>query len=90
MSSSVEKAPHAPAAFINSLSETGTREEILGYLQEQWNDTCSLSAKLAEMTKERDKYRDLAEDYKVKLMNAYEALAVATNGVHPLVAQEKT
>lgn len=38
----MKKYPHVPAAFINALAEEGSREEILGYLQEQWNESCAL------------------------------------------------
>lgn len=30
--------PHVPAAFINALSEEGTKKECIAFLQEQWNE----------------------------------------------------
>lgn len=40
--------PHVPAAFINALSEEGTREELIKYLQKQWNETCWLRDRLKD------------------------------------------
>lgn len=45
------KEPQAPypfvrASFINALSEEGTREELVRYLQEQWNETCAVRSAL--------------------------------------------
>ena len=68
--------PHVPAAFINSLSEEGTREEILRYLQEQWNETCALREQLEKARRaasdksdfwfqQSDKSSDRREHYEV-------------------------
>src|ERR1700739_371186 len=35
-----QTAPHVPAAFINALAEEGTREELVKYLQQTWNELC--------------------------------------------------
>ena len=40
---SEQKAPHVPAAFINALTEEGSRETILQFLQETWNDYCQVA-----------------------------------------------
>jgi hypothetical protein len=42
------KAPHRPAAFINALAEEGTREELIHYLQETWNELCELRRQQGE------------------------------------------
>ena len=34
--------PHHPAAFINALSEEGTKKEIIFYLQKTWDELCEL------------------------------------------------
>jgi len=40
------KYPRVPAAFINAISEEGTKAEAVAFLQEQWNENCSLRAEL--------------------------------------------
>lgn len=40
--------PFVRASFINALSEEGTREELVRYLQEQWNETCAVRSALRE------------------------------------------
>lgn len=40
--------PHVPAAFINVIADEGTKNEAVHYLQEQWNETCWLRARLIE------------------------------------------
>lgn len=37
-----------PAAFINVLNETGTKEEILKFLQQTWNERCILEEDLID------------------------------------------
>lgn len=41
--------PHVPAAFINAIAETGTKDEAVRYLQQQWNETCALREVNANM-----------------------------------------
>lgn len=36
--------PHSPAAFINVIAESGTKEEAVKYLQETWNELVWLRA----------------------------------------------
>jgi hypothetical protein len=45
-------APHVPAAFINAIAEEGTKHEAIFYLQKQWNETCALKARVAELETE--------------------------------------
>jgi hypothetical protein len=33
-----DEAPHVPAAFINAISEEGTKAEAVAFLQKQWNE----------------------------------------------------
>lgn len=46
--------PHVPAAFINAISEEGTKAEAVQYFQKQWNETCALRAKVAELEAQID------------------------------------
>lgn len=48
---SAKKYPHVNAAFINALREEGSREEILNFLQKEWNENCYLRAKLHKLEK---------------------------------------
>ena len=43
------EAPHQPAAFINALSEEGTREELIDYLQKTWNERCEFERELSSV-----------------------------------------
>jgi hypothetical protein len=45
------KYPHVNAAFINALSEEGTKEQVLRFLQDQWNETVYLKKKLNALEK---------------------------------------
>ena len=40
--------PHVNAAHINALAEEGTREELIEWLQKQWDEICVLRKALAE------------------------------------------
>lgn len=44
-----------PAAFINEISESGTKAEAVKYLQATWDDYCESLAKIAEL---RQQLRD--------------------------------
>ena len=37
-----------PAAFINSVEETGTKREAIKYLQETWDELCDARAALSQ------------------------------------------
>ena len=37
-----KKYPHVQAAHINALAEEGTRQEMIEWLQSQWNEICYL------------------------------------------------
>lgn len=43
--------PHATAAFINALSEEGTKAETIKYLQETWNELRAVRKELRECQK---------------------------------------
>ena len=36
--------PHVPSALINALSEGGTKDEAIFWLQKTWNENCALKA----------------------------------------------
>jgi len=40
---------HHPAAFINAISEEGTKAEAVSFLQEIWNDYCDLQEALIRL-----------------------------------------
>lgn len=42
--------PHVRAAFINAISEEGTKAEAIAYLQKQWNECCALRAEIRRLT----------------------------------------
>lgn len=37
------------AAFINALAEEGTKDEVIHFLQKQWDENCRLRAALREV-----------------------------------------
>jgi hypothetical protein len=41
------RAAKHPAAFINVLAQTGTKEEAIAHLQETWDESCDLKEALA-------------------------------------------
>lgn len=41
--------PRVNAAFINAISEEGTKEEAVRFLQKQWNENCFLRQFIEEM-----------------------------------------
>lgn len=38
-----------PAAFINEIAESGTKDDAVKYLQVTWDDYCESLAKIAEL-----------------------------------------
>jgi len=40
------KYPHSPAAFINTIASSGSKEEAVKYLQETWNEVVHLRRQL--------------------------------------------
>jgi len=45
----MSKAPHHQAAFINAITEEGTKSEAVRYLQETWNELCEARARIREL-----------------------------------------
>jgi regulator of replication initiation timing len=42
---------YVTAAFINALSEEGTKEEAMHYLQKYWSENCALLDRNSDLTK---------------------------------------
>jgi hypothetical protein len=53
--------PFVRASFINALSEEGTREELVRYLQEQWNETCAVRGALRSANSRIAELREAAK-----------------------------
>jgi hypothetical protein len=39
-----------PAAFINALAESGSRDELIQFLQKTWDELCDLRKVLLELS----------------------------------------
>lgn len=52
--------PHVPAAFINAISEEGTKAEAIEYLQKYWNENCALRAELRALEVMSNEREELA------------------------------
>lgn len=39
-----------PAAFINALAESGSRDELIQYLQQTWDELCDLRKVILDLT----------------------------------------
>lgn len=56
-----DQFPHVPAAFINAISEEGTKAEAVACLQKEWNENCALKARikvLEDAARKADKHLD--------------------------------
>jgi len=88
MNKTKSATPRTPAAFINTLYEIGSREEIIGYLQKTWDERCQFERELAEAKEELEKKASmpdilamqdgaLVRDLRVALKQAEQRLAEA-------------